>query len=91
MSWAGTLLNTFFIKIFFVSAQDPGLYKSLPPLPPPSAERREIDHRESPGKELPTKTHKQERMKKRVELSQTLHYVKDHALKHQQVCTGTQT
>ena len=76
--------------VCLIPAQDP-LYKGLPPLPPPPIERHDYEHRESPSKELPTKAHKQERLKERVELSQPLNFDKDHALKHRQVCTGTQT
>ncbi|KAL3852438.1 hypothetical protein ACJMK2_016077 [Sinanodonta woodiana] len=65
--------------------QDPQ-YKG--PAPPPPGPR---DCRESPCKELPTKIHKQERIKERLELSQPLNFDKDHALKHSRKCAGTQT
>ena len=87
-----------------ISAQDP-LYKGLPlPPPPPNLDRSSlnhspshlepIDHRASPGKELPSKLLKHERHSERFELAKPLNFDKDHALQHQRrqeiLCTGVQ-
>ena len=51
------------------------------------------DSQETPNKELPTKTQKQERLKERQGLSQTLNFDKEHGVKFlsKSRCTGTQT
>lgn len=49
-----------------------------------------IDSRQSPSKELPTKLLKQDRIKERQELSQTLHYDRDHLLKLKNRCVAPQ-
>lgn len=74
---------------YLKAAQDSGLYKGLP-LAPPSLEPRPnhhddiADHRSSPGKELPTKSLKQDRHKERLELLKPLKFDKDHAIQHRQ-------
>nr|XP_022298855.1 vacuolar protein-sorting protein BRO1-like isoform X2 [Crassostrea virginica] len=47
---------------------------------------KSIDSRQSPSKELPTKLLKQDRIKERQELSQTLHYDREHLLKLKNRC-----
>lgn len=49
---------------------------------------KSIDSRQSPSKELPTKLLKQDRIKERQELSQTLHYDRDHLLKLKNRCVA---
>uniref|UniRef100_A0A8W8M1C4 Uncharacterized protein n=1 Tax=Magallana gigas TaxID=29159 RepID=A0A8W8M1C4_MAGGI len=76
------------------------MYKSSPPSSDPwrpwypkhsvSGESyyKSIDSRQSPSKELPTKLLKQDRIKERQELSQTLHYDRDHLLKLKNRCVA---
>ncbi|XP_055999523.1 uncharacterized protein LOC125654625 isoform X2 [Ostrea edulis] len=51
---------------------------------------KSIDSRQSPSKELPTKLLKQDRIKERQELSQTLNYDRDHLLKLKNRCVAPQ-